>query len=301
MAAGSATRARVAGGIRSPAPGVKTVRWRAVSVLLRNPTAVAGMVIVLGWVVVALTVNLWAPYDPLQQDVVNRLQPPSLEHLFGTDHLGRDVFSRVLYASQISLPMVIIVAGGSLLVGSLVGAVASFTGGPAEVITMRLADITLAFPAIVLAMAIITAAGPGLSNAMIAMLIVSWPQYARLIRSQVISVKKREHVEAARCIGATGGRVLVNHILPLCVSIMIVTVTLDLGNVLLLGAALSFLGLGAVPPQAEWGYMVAEGRTKFLQWWVGGFPGLAIMSLVLGFNFIGDGLRDALDPRFTRR
>jgi peptide/nickel transport system permease protein len=301
MAAGSATRARVAGGIRPPAPGVKTVRWRAVSVLLRNPTAVAGMVIVLGWVVVALTVNLWAPYDPLQQDVVNRLQPPSLEHLFGTDHLGRDVFSRVLYASQISLPMVIIVAGGSLLVGSLVGAVASFTGGPAEVITMRLADITLAFPAIVLAMAIITAAGPGLSNAMIAMLIVSWPQYARLIRSQVISVKKREHVEAARCIGATGGRVLVNHILPLCVSIMIVTVTLDLGNVLLLGAALSFLGLGAVPPQAEWGYMVAEGRTKFLQWWVGGFPGLAIMSLVLGFNFIGDGLRDALDPRFTRR
>lgn len=272
-------------------------RPSTIGLLLRNPTAAAGVTIAIVWVIIALTVAWWAPYGPVQQDVVNRLQPPSLTHWFGTDQLGRDVFTRVMYASQVSLPLVVIVAGGSLVVGAVTGAVVGYLGGMLDETVMRLADITLAFPPIILAMAIITAIGPGLSNAMIAMLIVGWPQYARLMRSQVLTVKRREHVEAARAIGATGSRVLVRHVLPLCVSPVVVAVTLDLGNILLLAAALSFIGLGAVPPQPEWGSMVAEGRTKFLQWWVSGFPALAITSLVLGFNFIGDGLRDALDPR----
>lgn len=280
---------------------VETRKWRALKALLHNPTAAGGIVIVVAWVVIALTVQWWTPYGPIDQDVVNRLQPPSTSHWFGTDHLGRDVLSRVVCASQVSLPLVIIVAGGSLLIGGSIGALVGFIGGAIDDIVMRIADITLAFPSIVLAMAIITATGPGLNNAMIAMLIVGWPQYARLMRGQVLSMKRKEHVEAARSLGVPEGRILLRHVVPLCVSPVIVAVTLDLGNVLLLAAALSFIGLGAVPPTPEWGSMVAEGRTKFLQWWVAGAPGLAITSLVLGFNFIGDGLRDALDPRFKSR
>lgn len=291
---------READGVRA-AVVVETRRWRAVTTLLRNPTALGGIAIVVAWVAIALTVQWWAPYDPIGQDVANRLQPPSASHWFGTDYLGRDVLSRVVYASQVSLPLVIIVAGGSLVIGGSIGALAGFIGGPIDDVVMRVADITLAFPSIVLAMAIITATGPGLNNAMIAMLIVGWPQYARLMRGQVLSMKRKEHVEAARSLGVPEGRILLRHVVPLCVSPVIVAVTLDLGNVLLLAAALSFIGLGAIPPTPEWGSMVAEGRTKFLQWWVSGFPGLAITSLVLGFNFIGDGLRDALDPRFKSR
>lgn len=283
---------------QTSALGFKPRRWRTASTLLRNLTSVAGIVIVVVWILIALTVRGWAPYEPLKQDIMHRLAPPSPEHLFGTDYLGRDVFTRVLYGSRVSLSVVIIVAGGSLLVGSVIGAQVGFMGGLIDIVAMRLADITLAFPSIILAMAIVTATGPGIGNAMVAMLIVGWPQYARLIRSQVLSVKQRDHVEAARSVGVSEGRVLFRHVVPLCISPMIVAVTLDLGNVLLLASALSFLGLGAVPPTPEWGYMVSEGRTKFLQWWVAGFPGLAIMSMVLGFNFIGDALRDALDPRF---
>jgi peptide/nickel transport system permease protein len=165
---------------------------------------------------------------------------------------------------------------------------------------MRLADITLAFPSIVLAMAIITAAGPGLTNAMTAMVIVGWPQYARLMRAQVLSVRQGEHVVAARSLGVPERRILTHHVIPLCVGPVVVNATLDMGNILLLASALSFIGLGAVPPTPEWGLMVAEGRTKFFQWWISGFPGLAIMTMVLGFNLVGDSLRDALDPRSRR-
>jgi len=277
---------------------VKTRRRHFAQALLRNQTALAGLLVVLGWVAVALTVSWWAPYGPLQQDVMNRLKPPSPRHLFGTDQLGRDVLSRVMYGAQISLPMVAIVAGGATIIGGSIGAIVGIVGGRIDDLVMRLADITLAFPSIVLAMAIVAATGPGLSNIVLAMLITGWPQYARLMRGQVLSIKQREHVEAARALGASDARVLARHLIPHCVSPVVVAASLDLGNVLLLAAGLSFIGLGVIPPQPEWGAMVAEGRTKFLQWWMSGFPGLAITSMVLGFNFIGDGLRDALDPRF---
>ncbi|MGQ9586100.1 MAG: ABC transporter permease [Anaerolineae bacterium] len=272
-------------------------RWNTARAFFRTPTAVLGSLIIVAWIAVALTVPYWTPYDPLKQDALNRLQPMSPEHPFGTDYLGRDVFTRVMYGSRISLPLAIVVASASLIVGGSVGAVAGFAGGLLDDLVMRLADITLAFPAIVLAMAIITAAGPGLANAMIAIVIVGWPQYARLMRAQALSVRQTEHVVAARSIGVPERRILIYHVIPLCIGPVVVNVTLDMGNILLLASALSFIGLGAVPPIPEWGLMVAEGRTKFYQWWVSGFPGLAILTMVLGFNLIGDSLRDALDPR----
>jgi peptide/nickel transport system permease protein len=264
--------------------------------LFRTPTAVIGFILVILWIGIALTIKWWVPINPLKQDVMNRLQPPSIEHPFGTDYLGRDVYSRVLYGSRISLPVAIIVAGTSLMIGGTVGALGGYARGPLDGALMSVTDITLAFPSIVLAMAIVTVAGPGITNAMLAMLIVGWPRYARLMRSQVLSVKERDHILAARSIGVKEHRILLKHIIPLCLGPLIVTATLDLGSVLLLSSALSFIGLGAVPPTPEWGLMVAEGRSKFHQWWISGFPGLAIMTLVLGFNFIGDAMRDALDP-----
>jgi peptide/nickel transport system permease protein len=280
-----------------PVIQVQERKWHAVRAFFRTPTSVIGTLLIVAWIVLALTIPHWSPYDPVAQDVVNRLDPPSPQHLFGTDYLGRDVLSRVLFGSRVSLPVAIGVATVSLLLGGLVGAVAGFLGGFLDEIVMRIADITLAFPAIILAMAIVTAAGPGLTNAMIAIVIVGWPQYARLMRAQVLSVRHGEHVTAARAVGVSEARILWRHVVPLCISPLVVAVTLDMGNVLLLASALSFIGLGATPPQAEWGLMVAEGRTKFYQVWISGFPGLAIMSMVLGFNFVGDGLRDALDPR----
>jgi peptide/nickel transport system permease protein len=262
---------------------------------------VIGFILVVAWIAIALTIPTWSPYDPLKQDVTYRLKPPSQEHLFGTDYLGRDVLSRVLYGSRVSLPVALIVAGASLVVGGIIGAIGGYFRGTLDDILMRLADVTLAFPSILLAMAIVTVAGPGLRNAMLAMLIVGWPRYARLMRAQVLSIKERDHVLAARSIGANESRILARHVVPMCTGPLVVAVTLDLGSVLLLASALSFIGLGAVPPQSEWGLMVAEGRSKFLQWWISGFPGLAIMSLVLGFNFIGDAMRDALDPVFRSR
>ena len=280
-----------------PLVQVQERKWHAVRAFFGTPTSVIGTLLIVAWILVAVTIPHWSPYDPLAQDVMNRLDPPSRQHLFGTDYLGRDVFARVLFGSRISLPVAIGVALASLTVGGLVGAVAGFVGGFLDEILMRIADITLAFPAIILAMAIVTAAGPGLRNAMLAIIIVGWPQYARLMRAQVLSVREGEHVVAARSVGVPEWRILARHIVPLCISPLVVAVTLDMGNVLLFASALSFIGLGATPPQAEWGLMVAEGRTKFYQVWISGFPGLAIMTMVLGFNFIGDGLRDALDPR----
>jgi peptide/nickel transport system permease protein len=290
--------ARIVTHSKPVAQAVKTRRRHLAQALLRNQTVLAGLLVVIGWITVMLTVSWWAPYGALQQDVMNRLKPPSSRHLFGTDQLGRDVFSRVMYGAQISLPMVVIVAGGAAIIGSSIGAIAGVVGGKVDDLVMRLADIVLAFPSIVLAMAIVAATGAGLSHIMLAMLITGWPQYARLMRGQVLSIKQREHVEAARALGASDARVLARHLIPHCVSPVVVAASMDLGNILLLAAGLSFIGLGAIPPQPEWGAMVAEGRTKFLQWWMSGFPGLAITSMVLGFNFIGDGLRDALDPRF---
>jgi peptide/nickel transport system permease protein len=277
---------------RSESPLTKGLR-----VLFRNPMALAGLAVILLWSLVAILAPTIAPYDPLEQNIQDRLQPPSTEHLCGTDELGRDIFSRILYGARISLPMGLIVVLFAMFLGGTVGALAGFIGGRFDDVVMRLADITLAFPSIVLALAIAAALGPSLKNLLIAMMAVWWPEYARLMRGQVLSVKNNDYVEACRAIGVPSGRTLLRHVVPNTGTPLLVKASLDAGSAILTVAALSFIGLGAVPPTPEWGAMISMGRTKFYQWWMMTFPGLAILTVVLGFNFLGDGLRDALDPR----
>jgi len=272
--------------------------WRrSLRTLVRNRMAMAGAIIIFIWAVVAIAAPVVAPFDALAQKIEDRLSPPSAQHLFGTDELGRDVFSRVVYGARISLPVGLLVILFATLAGALVGALAGYIGGVFDLLIMRLADITLAFPSIVLALAIAAALGPSLRNALIAMILVWWPEYARLMRGQVLSVKNDEYVVAARVLGASDGRILARHIIPNTLAPIIVKASLDAGSAILTIAALSFIGLGAVPPTPEWGAMISMGRFKFYQWWLTTFPGLAVLTVVLGFNFLGDGVRDAFDPR----
>jgi len=274
--------------------------WRrSLRILTSNRMAMAGAAIILIWGVVAIAAPLIAPYDAQAQTIEARLSPPSIQHLFGTDELGRDVFSRVVYGAQISLPVGLLVILFAGLLGGLVGALAGYIGGVFDLLIMRLADITLAFPSIVLALAIASVLGPSLKNAVIAMILVWWPEYARLMRGQVLSVRHNEYVVAARVLGAPDGRILLRHIVPNTIAPLIVKASLDAGSVILTIAALSFIGLGAVPPTPEWGAMISTGRFRFYQWWLTTFPGLAVLSVVLGFNFLGDGVRDAFDPRMS--
>jgi len=280
-------------------------RWlalqRAASRFLRNRSATIGASIVLFWLVVALLAPVIAPYSPTVQRITNRLKPPSAQHLFGTDELGRDIFSRVLHGARVSLPVALAVVVMTSSVGILLGAVAGYLGGFVDEVIMRIADAVLAFPSLILAIAITAALGPGLINAAIAVALVLWPEYARLIRSRVIALREMEFVTAATALGISRRRTLFKHILPNALPIMLVKVSLDMGNAILLAASLSFVGLGAVPPTPEWGAMIAAGRHKFFEWWLAAFPGLAIFTAVVGFNFLGDGLRDLLDPRMRRR
>jgi len=272
--------------------------WRrSLRTLVRNRMAMVGAAIILIWAVVAIAAPIVAPYDALAQKIEDRLGPPSARHFFGTDELGRDVFSRVVYGARISLPVGLLVILFATLVGALVGALAGYIGGLFDLLIMRLADITLAFPSIVLALAIAAALGPSLRNALIAMILVWWPEYARLMRGQVLSVKNDDYVQAARTLGASDTRILLRHIIPNTLAPIIVKASLDAGSAILTIAALSFIGLGAVPPTPEWGAMISMGRFKFYQWWLTTFPGLAVLTVVLGFNFFGDGVRDAFDPR----
>ncbi|MDW8352782.1 MAG: ABC transporter permease [Anaerolineae bacterium] len=269
--------------------------------LLRNPSAAIGGVIILFWLLIALLAPLIAPYSPTAQRVTNRLKPPSAQHFFGTDELGRDIFSRVLHGARVSLPVALAVVAVTGTAGVLLGAVAGYAGGLLDEIVMRVADAVLAFPSLILAIAITAALGPGLQNAALAIALVLWPEYARLIRSQVIALREMEFVSAAAALGASRRRTLFKHILPNALPIILVKASLDMGNAILLAASLSFVGLGAVPPTPEWGAMIAAGRHKFFEWWLAAFPGLAIFTAVIGFNFLGDGLRDMLDPRMNRR
>lgn len=282
---------------QGPAERSESPLARSLRVLTRNRMAMAGLAVILIWALIALAAPLIAPYGPFQQKVEDRLQPPSWQHPFGTDELGRDVFSRVIYGARISLPVGLVVIGFSMAMGVLVGALAGYLGGLFDLLIMRVADITLAFPSIVLALAIASVLGPSLRNAVIAMILVWWPEYARLMRGQVLSVKNNEYVTAARAVGVPRGRILSRHILPNSGSPIVIKASLDAGSAILTIAALSFIGLGAVPPTPEWGAMISLGRFKFYQWWLTAFPGLAVLTVVLGFNFLGDGLRDALDPR----
>lgn len=241
-----------------------------------------------------------SPYEPLEQNIVERLQEPSGGHWFGTDQLGRDIFSRVLYGGRLSLPAGILVVVIASIIGTVLGALAGFIGGWTDELTMRLTEIFMAFPTIILAMAIAAALGPSLINAIIAMVVVWWPNYARVVRSLVIGLKEEEFVEAARAVGLPEGRILWCTVLPNCLAPAVVLGTIDLGNAILVFAGLSFLGLGPEPSSPEWGRMIADGIAYFDQWWMAAFPGLAIFTVVIGFNFIGDGLRDLLDPKLRK-
>ena len=271
-------------------------RW-----LRRYGLASLGAAVILVWGLVALLAPVIAPDPPAVVDVANRLKPPSDLHWLGTDVLGRDVFSRLLYGARTSLAVGFTVVLLASLFGTLLGGIAAYARGWVEEVLMRTTDLIFCFPPIILAMAIAAALGIGTRNTIIAMLVVWWPKFARLARSLVLGQRAQEYVAAAQVIGFGPVHILLRQILPNALGPLIVLVTLDLGNAILVFAGLSFLGLGVVPPTPEWGSMVSEGRELVNQWWVATFPGLAILSVVIGFNFMGDGIRDWLDPHAHRR
>jgi peptide/nickel transport system permease protein len=256
---------------------------------------------VLAWIVIAIVSPYVVPHPPDALDLSKRLLPPSETYWLGTDLLGRDVFSRLLVGAQVSLFAGFTVALLGAALGTLVGGVAAYAGGKVEEAMMRLTDLMLCFPPIILAMAIAAALGIGVTNTLIAMLVVWWPKFARLARSLVIVQRSQEYVEAAAVVGYGPGRILFRHIMPNALGPLIVLVTLDVGQAILTFSGLSFLGLGVIPPTPEWGAMVSEGRELIQQWWVATFPGLAILTVVMGFNFLGDGVRDWLDPKSRSR
>jgi peptide/nickel transport system permease protein len=264
-----------------------------------RPLALAGITVIVGWLLVGLFAPVLPIADPNAQDLVERLKPPGGAHILGTDDLGRDIFSRIIWGARVSVPAGIAVILVTGVVGCALGALAGYLGGAVDSVVMRAADAILSFPSIILAMSITAVrGGPGLGNALIAVGFVLWPEYARLMRSQVIAIRENEFVTAARSVGAGRNRILFRHILPSTDAPIIVKATLDVGSAIVLTAGLSFIGLGAVPPTAEWGAMIKQGADKGLQyWWYALVPGVAIMSVVMALNFFGDGLRDALDPR----
>ncbi len=274
-----------------------SVNRRRLLALSHNPMAMLGLIIILAWAVAAIIAPFTSLRDPLAQAITDRLKMPSASYWFGTDELGRDVFSRVIYGARISLPIGFVVIIFAMIMGSIVGASAGYIGGTYDLLIMRLVDITLAFPSIVLALAIAAVLGPSITNALIAMVLVWWPEYARLMRSQVLSVKNNEYVLSAITLGVPRSRILLRHILPNTFAPLLVKASLDAGSAILNIAALSFIGLGAVPPTPEWGAMISTGRYQFYSWWLTTFPGLAILSVVLGYNFFGEGVRDTFDPR----
>jgi len=266
----------------------------------RQPLALTGASIAFVWIVIAVFAPLIAPHGPLAQSFTPA-QSPSLHHLFGTDELGRDVFSRVLYGSRVSVPIALLLVALAAVIGGLVGAVAGYFRGLVDGAFMRVVDLVFAFPPIILAMVVAAVLGRGLRNAALAIVVVAWPSYARVVRGLVLSVGDSEYVQSARLLGAPARRALFRDVLPNVAGPVLVLATLDLANAILLLSGLSFLGLGAQPPQAEWGSMVATGTQYFQWWWMGTFPGLAIFTVVLAFNFLGDNLRDVFDPRTAWR
>lgn len=272
--------------------------WRRVWRTLRNPLSLGGLWIIGLLIVVAVAAPAIAPYDPLRTDTFSRLRPPGTDHFFGTDQLGRDIFSRVIHGSRISLRIAILAAAVALSIGAPMGIVSGFFRGRVDDLLMRLTDMFISFPSLILAMAIAAALKPTLENVVLAISLSAWPAYARLARSMTLGIREENYIEAARAIGAGNGRLLFRHILPGVVSPVTIQVSLDMGGILLTAAGLGFIGFGAQPPTPEWGLMISEGRNYIpAQWWVSTFPGLAISMVVLGFNLLGDGIRDALDPR----
>ena len=265
----------------------------------RNPLAMTGFVIVLALLFMALLAPLLATHSPTAQDLGARLTPPLTDgYLMGTDELGRDIWSRIVHGSRITLYIVALVALTAPVFGLIVGTAAGYLGGWVDTVLMRVTDIFLAFPRLILALAFVAALGPGIGNAVLAIALTAWPPYARVARAETITVRGADYIAAARLQGAGSGRIIGRHVMPMCVSSVIVRVTLDMAGIILTAAGLGFLGLGAQPPLPEWGLMISSGR-KFLldHWWVATMPGLAIFIVSLGFNLLGDGLRDVLDPK----
>lgn len=287
--------------IHRPVIGKPSFTKRALRWQRRYGLAAFGAAIIGAWLLLALLAPLVSPYHPDAVDLAARLMQPNGAHLLGTDELGRDVLSRLIFGARISLTTGIVVVVVGALVGTLVGGIAAYAGRWAEEALMRLTDLMLCFPPIILALAIAAALGIGTTNTIIAMLVVWWPKFARLGRSLVLQQRSQEYVAAAVIAGFGPARILGRHIIPNAIGPLIVLVTLDIGNAIITFAGLSFLGLGVVPPTPEWGSMVAEGRQLVDQWWVAAFPGVAILSIVLGFNFMGDGVRDWLDPKTRQR
>lgn len=272
--------------------------YRVTALFLRNPLAVLGALIVLGLVLTAAFAPWIAPESPIGQNLDARLLPPSAAHWMGTDELGRDIFSRVVYGARITLMIVALVAVISAPLGLLIGAVSGYFGGWVDRILMGVTDVFLSMPKLILALAFVAALGPGIENAIIAIAITAWPAYARIARAETLTFRNAEFIDATRLIGASPARIIIRHVLPLCTSSMIIRVTLDMAGIILTAAGLGFLGLGAQPPLPEWGAMISRGRTFILdEWWVATMPGFAIIIVSLGFCFLGDGLRDVLDPK----
>ncbi|PTX51202.1 peptide/nickel transport system permease protein [Gemmobacter caeni] len=267
--------------------------------LKRNPLAMAGLVIIGLLLVIAAFAPVLATHDPIAQNLQNRLQPPLTPgHWLGTDDFGRDIWSRIVYGSRITLYIIALVAVTAPLIGLMVGTVAGYFGGWVDAVLMRLTDIFLAFPRLILALALVAVLGPGIENAVLAIALTAWPPYARVARAETLTVRNSDYIAAVRLQGAGAGRVIWGHIVPMCLPSVIIRVTLDMAGVILIAAGLGFLGLGAQPPLSEWGLMISAGRKYlFEQWWVATMPGLAIFIVSLGFNLLGDGLRDVLDPR----
>jgi peptide/nickel transport system permease protein len=266
--------------------------------LAANPLTLAGIMVIAGLLVMAVAAPGMTSYDPLTQDLSQRLLPPSNAHWCGTDELGRDIFARILYGARITLRIVLLVLAVVVPAGLLVGCAAGYLGGWVDAMLMRITDIFLAFPKLILALALVAALGPGLDNAVIAIALTAWPPFARIVRARTVSLREVEFVQAARLMGAGRTRIITTHIVPLCLPPLVVRMTLEMSGIILTAAGLGFLGLGAQPPLPEWGAMISTGRAFLLdQWWVATMPGIAIFVVSLGFNLFGDGLRDVLDPK----
>ncbi|WP_321831451.1 nickel transporter permease [Thalassovita sp.] len=281
----------------------RQARWAAIYKgwlsLKSNHMAMAGLAIIIALITVAALAPWIAPHDPFVQDLGNRLQPLGTEgHVLGTDSLGRDILSRLIYGARITLYIVALVALIAPIVGLLVGTISGYAGGWVDLVMMRITDIFLAFPRLVLALAFVAALGAGIENAVLAISLTAWPPYARMARAETLTIRGSDYISAIRLQGAGPLRIITKHIWPLCISSLIVRVTLDMAGIILAAAGLGFLGLGAQPPSPEWGAMISEGRRFLLDhWWVATMPGLAIFTVSLAFNLLGDGLRDVLDPK----
>ncbi|SDX79987.1 peptide/nickel transport system permease protein [Acetomicrobium thermoterrenum DSM 13490] len=276
--------------------------WKHTLYLWRqNKLAMVGTVLVAFFILIAIFAPLIAPYDPIEVDLSRTLLPPSSEHIFGTDQFGRDIFSRVVYGARIEVGIILLVTVISGTIGLAVGITAGYFGGVIDDVLMRITDVFLSFPNLILAMALSAMLGRGVFNAIIAISLVGWTIIARLARAESMKIKSLPYIEAIRALGASNIRILLLHILPMCMSPVLVQLSLRMGSIILTAAGLGFLGLGAQPPTPEWGAIVSDGRSYLVeQWWISTFPGLFIALVVLGFNLLGDGIRDMMDPRIRR-